>query len=84
MGAQSGWLSPMEIDERHDPLGADCDTTGRRASNKGFLSISVTDYLALLDWTGRSIRADKRGAIPDHLAPILSRIGLDADLFGDN
>ena len=31
----------------------------------------------LLDWTGREIRADKRGAILDHLAPLLDRLGLD-------
>jgi hypothetical protein len=79
VGRKSGWLSPMEIDEHHDPPGADGDGSGRRASKKGFLSISVTDYLALLDWTGRAIRDDKRGAIPEHLAAILTRLGLDAD-----
>jgi hypothetical protein len=31
----------------------------------------------LLDWTGRELRQDKRGAIPDHLAPILDRLGLE-------
>ncbi len=31
----------------------------------------------LLDWTGRELRRDKRGAIPDDLAPILDRLGVD-------
>ncbi len=31
----------------------------------------------LLDWTGRELRADKREAIPDHLAPIVERPGLN-------
>ena len=31
----------------------------------------------LLDWTGRELRADKRGAIPDHLAPIVDRLGIN-------
>jgi hypothetical protein len=31
----------------------------------------------LLDWTGRQLRADKRGAIPDHLAPIMERQALN-------
>ena len=38
---------------------------------------SVMSNLMLLDWTGRELRADKRGAIPDHLAPILERLGLN-------
>jgi hypothetical protein len=28
-------------------------------------------------WTGRELRADKCGSIPDHLAPILERLGLN-------
>ena len=31
----------------------------------------------LLDWTGWEIRENKLGAIPDNLAPILDRLGLD-------
>ena len=36
----------------------------------------VDDYLRLLDWTGRQIRDDKPGAIPNRLAPILDRLAL--------
>ncbi len=32
------------------------------------------DYLRLVDWTGRQLRQDKRGAIPNELAPILERL----------
>jgi len=66
---KSGWLSPVEIDERLGPIGADVDPGGRRASRKGFLAISLTRYLELLDWTGRQICAGKSGAIPQHLTP---------------
>ena len=38
---------------------------------------SVMSNLMLLDWTGRELRADKRGAIPEHLAPIVERLGLN-------
>jgi hypothetical protein len=71
-----GWLSPVEIDEAKDPVGPDEDPTGRRASRKGAVAMSLARYLDLLDWAGRSIRSDKRGAIPAGLPPILRRIGL--------
>ena len=48
----------------------------RRASSKGFLNLTLEFYLDLLDWTGRNLAAGKRGAIPDHLEPILQRIGI--------
>ncbi|WP_102524581.1 Mobile element protein [Vibrio tapetis] len=35
---------------------------------------NLLDYIELVDWTGRQLRADKRGYIDDHLPPILSRI----------
>lgn len=74
---KSGWMSPLEINEKTDPVGANTDPGGRRASLKGFLSMSLSKYLELLDWTGRQLRSGKRGAIPAHLAPILERLGLD-------
>ncbi len=77
-GLRSGWMSPLEINEQSDPVGADASANGRRASCKGFLPLSLGRYLQLLDWTGRQLRVDKRGAIPADLAPILQRLGLDA------
>ena len=62
------WLNPIGI--RHykskDP-------------RKGFLSIKLDEYLSLIDWTGRSIRSGKRGKIPNHLKPILTRLNIDVD-----
>ena len=72
----SGWMCPIEVDEAKDPIGPDADPGGRRASRKGAVAISLTRYLELLDWVGRTIRGDKRGSIPSDLAPILSRLGL--------
>jgi hypothetical protein len=71
-------MSPIEINQRDDATGPDAESSGRRASRKGFLSVSMLSYLELLDWTGREIQAGKVGVIPKHLAPILSRIGLDS------
>jgi REP element-mobilizing transposase RayT len=38
----------------------------------------LEDYLELVDWTGRILRDDKRGAIPAHLPPILERLHIDS------
>jgi REP element-mobilizing transposase RayT len=43
------------------------------------LPYDFLDYLALVDWTGRAIREDKRGAIPESLAPILARLNIETD-----
>ena len=45
------------------------------------LPIGYADYLALVDWTGRAIREDKRGCIPAQTPPILERLHIDPDYF---
>ena len=72
-----GWLSPIEIDEQADPTGTDTSPCPRRASLKGFLSVSLASYLDLLDWTGRQIKAGKRGSIPSDLKSIFERLGIE-------
>ena len=74
-------LCPLTIDELRDEIGACCHTAGDRASDKGFLPMSVADYLELLDWTARQIRADKRGATPVTANRIFERLGIDAEVW---
>ena len=38
---------------------------------------------AILDWTGRQVRSDKRGAIPRDLLPILKRLGMRTESWID-
>jgi len=59
------WIAPIQ------------DTSSRR----GFLRLSLEEYLALLDETGRRIRTGKRGAISPELRPILERLGIRPDRF---
>jgi REP element-mobilizing transposase RayT len=40
-----------------------------------------SDYLELVDWTGRTIRSDKRGAIDSRLPPIMQRLNIDATVW---
>jgi hypothetical protein len=39
------------------------------------------DYLELVDWTGRAIRSDERGAIDTALPPIMQRLKIDANAW---
>jgi hypothetical protein len=63
------WLSPLAL----KPV----DQEGK--SQGSFLNITLEDYLKILDWTGRQVRLDKRGAIPQDLAPILERMAIETD-----
>ena len=79
--ARDAWLSPLP--EQDAGTTADSVPPPTRASNRGFLPMSLDDYLTLLDWTGRQLRDDKRGAIPDELRPILERLAINADTWLD-
>jgi len=80
-----GWLCELTRDEQATVDAPEMlrSATRRRASDKGLLPISLDDYLALLDASGRIVRSDKAGAIPDHLAPILERLGIRRELWPD-
>jgi hypothetical protein len=41
----------------------------------------LLDYLEVVDWTGRAMRDDKRGAIAGKLLPILSRLQIPPDAW---
>ena len=79
----SGWMCelPLQQDPDVDLPSLSQTQSSRRASEKGLLPVSLEEYLAMLDWTGRQVRCDKRGAIPDGLAPILERLGINDQLW---
>ncbi len=70
------FLLPLTIDEVNDPVGPQVSETSARCSDKGFLAMSLADYLLLLDWTARQRVAGKRGASPPEVASVLRRVGL--------
>ncbi|MFT6293793.1 MAG: REP element-mobilizing transposase RayT [Glaciecola sp.] len=64
------WLKPLA--QRNQPL----------LSNS--LPIEETSYFYLVDWTGRAVRDDKRGAIPAHIQPILQKLAVNEDNWVNN
>ena len=45
------------------------------------LPYTLSDYLALLDWSGRAQRVDKPGSIPPNVPMILVRLGIDSGSY---
>ena len=50
---------------------------------KDGIPYSLKDYFELADWTGRAIREDKRGYIPEKEPKIINKLGIDAEIWMD-
>jgi hypothetical protein len=70
--------APCEAQAHCNPIGAP------RISNKGFLPLTLDQYLLMLDTLGRMARQGKRGCIPASLAPILDRLKVDVPSWLDS
>jgi len=80
-GEKAGWLAPIALEPSRKKV---CEkSTTPRASKKGCLSMTLDQYLKLLDWTDRQIRKDKAGRIPEDCAPILERLEYNAETWLD-
>jgi hypothetical protein len=75
--APDSFLAPIQIEEREDAVVPAASRTGQRASDKGFLPMSVAEYLALLDWTARVVVSGKPAATPSETPGVLERLGLN-------
>ena len=80
-GPRAGWLAPIAIDPRSRQ--SRHQTSTRRLTDRGCLSMSLDKYLQLIDWTGRQLRLDKPGRIPPHLDPILKRLECSVESWLD-
>jgi len=80
---RDAWLSPLTLNERIN-LGSQPSQSGLRASDKGFLTTKLVDYLKLLDWTGRQrVGSLAKPTVPKDLDPILKRIGIEGQMWCD-
>ena len=79
----AGWLCELTLDESVsvNSVAMRQSASGRRATDKGILPITLDDYLKLLDASGRVVQQGKSGSIPDHLAPIIERLGIKRNMW---
>jgi hypothetical protein len=70
-------------DDGYDCTDAANKPSTRRASNKGCLSMSLDQYLRLLDWKSRQIRKNKVGVISADCPAILERLECSAETWMD-
>jgi REP element-mobilizing transposase RayT len=52
-------------------------------TDKSSIPYRSLDYLELLEWTGRIVRDDKRGAINPQLPALMQRLGIEAGAWQD-
>ena len=67
LGKRNTGLMPFDKGEQH------ATETGELGRDS--IPIKFTEYLELLDWTGRQQRKEKRGAIESSTPPIVVRLG---------
>lgn len=72
-------LCPVDLQEPSGKPGPNVHKGGSRCSNKGFLPMTLQQYLELLDWTARLTANGKRGVTPKHVPALLTRLGMTAD-----
>jgi len=69
------WLAPIELKQGLDVCGSD------QLTRKGFLMMTRSEYIELLEWTARQIVPGKRGATPEDTPPILQRLNISPEIW---
>ena len=64
-------------------MDAQLNSDGMRASDKGFLHVSLREYLRLLRWTARQGVEGIGVKVPASLAHVLTKLGIDALMWRD-
>jgi REP element-mobilizing transposase RayT len=80
---RDGWLSPLTQQRETLSQDAQVHREGLRASDRGFLSLSMRDYLRLLRWTAGQGVAGLERQVPESLSTLLGELGIDAGKWRD-
>ena len=77
------WLALLSLAPGSMASDPQVSKTGVRASDKGFLEVSLRDYLSLLRWTARQGDDEKEHRVPPRLQAVVSRLGIDLTMWRD-
>jgi hypothetical protein len=77
------WLAPLTLTTSDLAESPKVHTKGIRASDKGFLNVSWTDYLELLRWTARKTDKCSTNEVPSALKSILGSLAIEAGMWRD-
>lgn len=76
---RTDFLSPIKL--RHPSHIPELHTDGHRCSDKGFLDLTDTQYIDLLEWCITNKILDRRREVPDKLPACLETRGVTPDLW---
>ncbi|TWU35904.1 transposase [Novipirellula artificiosorum] len=80
---RDSWLAPLTMHPEKLSADAEVHKDGLRASDRGFLNLSMRDYLRLLRWTAQQRVDGIVAKIPTSLGRTLSDVGIDASMWRD-
>jgi len=75
------WLAPLTLhpdSSAHDP---EVHSDGVRTSDKGFLNLSLTDYLRLLRWTAKQKEEGSGSKVPPSMQKVVAGLGIDPSMW---
>ncbi len=75
------WLAPLQLDPQILSLDPQVHAGGVRASDRGFLPLGWSDYLALLRWTAQQTAQGVAAVVPPQLAAQLAALGIDTSMW---
>ncbi len=79
---RDAWLAPLTMDPNVLSSDPQAHQEGVRASDKGYLNMSLEDYQKLLEWTatlGRDAAVSTQ--VPAHLADLISRLKIEPTMW---
>lgn len=80
---RDGWLAPLTLEGQTLASDPELNGKGVRASDKGFLAISLGDYLKLLRWTADQREPNSGCDVPTSLQGIVARLGINLSMWRD-